>query len=165
MAPTTPVSTLRISLTIFTDTPAGYGAEAAVDSHGIHSHTSGRRTAQEAASAVVTDLLQKFPNWMVSDRGTRKGLEHQLIESLTETDALHVAGELSVIGGPQDPRVLATRLRALAGRAVGEGANATQAAAIALLAGLAEADGTTEALMLEALCRVINSPALNQPTT
>jgi hypothetical protein len=162
----TNVSTLRVSLTIYAEPSRGYGAEATVRSHDTSCHTTTpERTATAAANAVIGEILQRFPNWMVRDRATREALEQQLIKSLRDTGAVRVAGELSVSCAPHNRRTCARGLRSLACRAVGEGANQTQAAAIGLLAELSEATGATEALMLEAVSRVIESPRLNETTT
>jgi hypothetical protein len=161
MRQTSAVSTLRISLTVFTDNPSGYGAEAAVDSHGIRFHSSARRTPQTAVNAVVADLLKVFPNWMVRDRGLQRGLEAQLVESLTTRGADHLAGELKALLPINNPR----ELRAIAARAVSEGTTASQAAAIALLADLEDTHGVHQTLTLEALRRLIETLDATNPTT
>ncbi len=139
----TPVSTLRIELSVYVDAPSGFGASVTVPTHNFSAYAAGR-TASTAARHALAKALATVPHWQSFDHGLRRSLEERLAAWLRHSGATRIADEL--------PATSSTgQLRALAGRAVAEGADPTAAAAIALLADLAEADGIAEHLTLEAL--------------
>jgi hypothetical protein len=150
----TPVSTLRIGLTVYADAPSGFGADVTVDAHGFHAYVKGR-TAHSAARNAITKALDTVPHWQSFDHGLRRGLEERLATSLRQTGATRTANELTATSSVH-------QLRALSLRAVrDDGAHPTEGAAIALLADLAEADGIAEHQTLEALLRLVDHPPTN----
>lgn len=151
----TPVSTLRIELTVYVDSPSGFGASVTVPAHNFRANAAGR-TASTAARHALAKALATVPHWQTFDHGLRRCLEERLAAWLRQSGASRIADEL--------PATRSTgELRALAARAVAEGAEPAAAAAIALLADLAEADGIAENLTLEALRGLVDqAPAATE---
>ncbi len=149
----TPVSNLRIELTVYVDAPSGFGASVTVPAHNFRANATGG-TASTAARNALAKALASVPHWQTFDHGLRRALEERLAAWLRHSGATRIADEFGATSSTGE-------LRAHAARAVSEGADPTAAAAIALLADLAEADGIVEHLTLEALRGLVDQA----PTT
>jgi hypothetical protein len=159
MSETPTITSLEIRLSVWCHHRGQFGAQASVDTDPVPGYGDGR-TPQTAARQAVRDLLARFPSWDATDQELRREINNRLIESLRASGAEKVAGRLALALRPPFKRDLEGRLRVLAARAVSDGANRAQAAAITLLAQLHNADGVTQELTLESLKRLLEHPAI-----